>query len=84
MIVKQAKDVLRIEAEGIMNLIDRVGQEFTDAVELIYRARGRVIVTGLGKSGIVGRKIVSTLNSTGTPAIFLHPVEALHTVTWAW
>jgi len=78
MVIKQAKEVLRIEAEGILNLIDRIGQEFADAVDLVYKAEGRVIVTGIGKSGIVGRKIVATLNSTGTPAIFLHPVEAMH------
>ncbi len=78
MIIKQAQEVLRIEAEGIMNLIDRIGKEFSEAVELIHKSSGRVVVTGLGKSGLVGRKIVATLNSTGTPSIFLHPVEAMH------
>ncbi|UCG14910.1 MAG: KpsF/GutQ family sugar-phosphate isomerase [Deltaproteobacteria bacterium] len=77
-IIKEAKDVLRIEAEGILNLVDRLGPEFAEAVHWIYKTRGRVIVTGIGKSGIVGRKIVATLNSTGTKALFLHPVEALH------
>ena len=77
-IIRQAKDVLRIEAEGIFGLIDRVGPDFAEAVHWIYKARGRVIVTGIGKSGIVGRKIVATLNSTGTKALFLHPVEAIH------
>jgi len=77
-LIKQAREVLRIEAEGILNLIDRVGREFAEAVDLIYTAKGRVIVTGIGKSGIVGRKIVATLNSTGTPSFFLHPVEAMH------
>ena len=76
--IKHAQDVLRIEAEGILNLIDRIGQEFADAVDLIYKSRGRVVVTGIGKSGLVGRKIVATLNSTGTPAVYLHPVEAVH------
>jgi arabinose-5-phosphate isomerase len=76
--IKHAQDVLRIEAEGILNLIDRIGQEFSDAVDLIYKSRGRVVVTGIGKSGLVGRKIVATLNSTGTPAVYLHPVEAVH------
>lgn len=76
--IKQAKEVLQIEAEGILNLIDRIGQEFADAVDLVYQAKGRVIVTGIGKSGIVGRKIVATLSSTGTPSLFLHPVEAMH------
>jgi len=77
-IIREAKDVLRIEAEGIYSLIDRVGAEFAEAVQWIYKARGRVIVTGIGKSGIVGRKIVATLNSTGTQSLFLHPVEAMH------
>jgi arabinose-5-phosphate isomerase len=77
-IIREAKDVLRIEAEGIYGLIDRVGTDFAEAVQWIYKARGRVIVTGIGKSGIVGRKIVATLNSTGTQSLFLHPVEAMH------
>lgn len=76
--VKQAKQVLKIEAESILNLVDRVGTDFSRAVETIYEAKGRVIVTGIGKSGLVGKKIVATLTSTGTPAIFLHPVEGLH------
>ena len=76
--VKQAKEVLKIEAESILNLVDRVGADFSRAVEIIYEAKGRVIVTGIGKSGLVGKKIVATLTSTGTPAIFLHPVEGLH------
>lgn len=76
--VKQAKEVLKIEAESILNLVDRVGASFSRAIEIIYQAKGRVIVTGIGKSGLVGKKIVATLTSTGTPAIFLHPVEGLH------
>jgi len=77
-IISEAKEVLRIEAEGIHGLIDRVGSEFAEAVQWILKARGRVIVTGIGKSGIVGRKIVATLNSTGTKSLFLHPAEAMH------
>jgi arabinose-5-phosphate isomerase len=76
--ISQAKDVLRIEAESISNLIDRVGASFSRAVELIYRCKGRVIVAGIGKSGLIGRKIVATLTSTGTQSLFLHPVEGLH------
>ncbi len=76
--IQQAKEVLRIEAESILHLIDRIGPDFSRAVELIHQARGRVIVTGIGKSGLVGKKIAATLTSTGTPAIFLHPVEGLH------
>ncbi|MEA1971411.1 MAG: KpsF/GutQ family sugar-phosphate isomerase [Thermodesulfobacteriota bacterium] len=76
--IKQAKEVLKIEAESILNLVDRVDAGFSRAVELIHGTKGRVIVTGIGKSGLVGKKIVATLTSTGTPALFLHPVEGLH------
>jgi arabinose-5-phosphate isomerase len=76
--IRQAKEVLQLEAESILHLIDRVGEEFAQAVELIYRCKGRVIIAGLGKSGLIGRKIVATLTSTGTQALFLHPVEGLH------
>jgi arabinose-5-phosphate isomerase len=78
MIIEQAKDVLKIEAQGILDLVDRVGPEFEKAVQIIVKARGRVIITGMGKSGLVGRKISATLSSTGTPSIFMHPAEALH------
>jgi len=78
MIIKQAAEVLKIEAQGILELIDRIDQNFTKMVELICNSKGRLIVGGIGKSGIVGRKIVATLNSTGTRSIFLHPVEAMH------
>lgn len=78
MILQQAIDVLKIEAEGILNLIDRIDDNFTQMVELIFNSNGRLIIGGIGKSGIVGRKIVATLNSTGTRALFLHPVEAMH------
>jgi arabinose-5-phosphate isomerase len=67
-----------MEAEAVGALEERLGEPFVRAVEAILDASGRVIVSGLGKSGIVGRKIAATLTSTGTPAIFLHPVEALH------
>jgi arabinose-5-phosphate isomerase len=70
--------VLQLEAESILRLIDRVGEEFSNAVDLIYGCKGRVIVAGIGKSGLIGKKIVATLTSTGTPALFLHPVEGLH------
>lgn len=77
-IIQEAREVLRIEAEGLMQLIDRVDDGFTAMVEKIYASPGRVVVGGIGKSGIVGRKIVATLNSTGTRSFFLHPVEAMH------
>jgi len=78
MVIKQATEVLKIEAQGILELIDRIDKSFTEMVKLIYNSKGRLIVGGIGKSGIVGRKIVATLNSTGTRSIFLHPVEAMH------
>ena len=78
MIIEQAREVLKIEAQGILDLIERIGPEFEKAVQLIVKSRGRVIITGMGKSGLVGRKISATLSSTGTPSIFMHPAEALH------
>ncbi|MEW5734672.1 MAG: KpsF/GutQ family sugar-phosphate isomerase [Thermodesulfobacteriota bacterium] len=78
MTVSQAKQVLQIEAEGILCVQDKISESFTKTVEMIVAAKGRVVIAGIGKSGLVGRKIVATLNSTGTPALFLHPVEAMH------
>ncbi len=78
MIIEQASEVLKIEAESILNLIDKIDHNFTDMVETIYKAKGRVIFSGIGKSGLIGRKIAATLNSTGTNSFFLHPVEAMH------
>lgn len=77
-VIEQVKEVLKIEAQGILDLVDRIGSEFEDAVKMILRAKGRVILTGMGKSGLVGRKISATLNSTGTPSFFMHPAEAIH------
>jgi arabinose-5-phosphate isomerase len=73
-----ARRVLRTEADAILGLIDRIGAEFDRAVQLLFDCRGRVIVTGMGKSGIICRKIAATLSSTGTSAWFLHPAEAIH------
>jgi arabinose-5-phosphate isomerase len=73
-----ARKVLRIEADAIMAMVDRVGDDFERALELLDACRGRVIVTGMGKSGIICRKIAATLSSTGTAAWFLHPAEAIH------
>ncbi|HEV2224583.1 MAG TPA: KpsF/GutQ family sugar-phosphate isomerase [Candidatus Acidoferrales bacterium] len=73
-----AQHVLRIEADAIAGLIERLDERFERAVEMIFRCRGRVIVTGMGKSGLIGRKISATLASTGTPSVFLHAAEALH------
>ena len=77
-VIRQAREVLQIEAQGILDLIDRIGPAFEKAVEMILNSSGKVILTGIGKSGIVGRKITATLNSTGTPSLFLHPAEAIH------
>ena len=73
-----AREVLEIEAQAISNLIDKLDQHFARAVELIMTCRGRVVVSGIGKSGHIARKIASTLASTGTPAFFVHPAEASH------
>jgi len=78
MIIEQVKEVLKIEAQAILDLMERVGPEFEKAIRLILDSRGRVILTGMGKSGLVARKISATLNSTGTPSLFLHPAEAIH------
>jgi len=77
-ILDLAREVLTIEAEGLTTLIAKLDISFVKAVDLMFQAKGRVIVTGVGKSGIVARKLVATFNSTGTPALFLHPVEAMH------
>lgn len=73
-----ARKVLRTEAAAILGLIDRINGDFERAVQLLFDCRGRVVVTGMGKSGIICRKIAATLSSTGTPAFFLHPAEAIH------
>jgi arabinose-5-phosphate isomerase len=73
-----ARKVLQTEAAAIQALVDRLGESFERAVRLLLDCRGRVIVTGMGKSGIICRKIAATLSSTGTPAFFLHPAEAIH------
>ena len=73
-----ARTVLQTEAAAILALVDRLDERFERAVRLLLECRGRVIVTGMGKSGIICRKIAATLSSTGTPAFFLHPAEAIH------
>jgi arabinose-5-phosphate isomerase len=73
-----ARTVLRTEAAAILRLVDTLGADFERAIDLLFDCRGRVLVTGMGKSGIICRKIASTLSSTGTPAFFLHPADATH------
>ncbi len=78
MSLETAKRVLRIEAEAIAGLIERLDERFDRAVNLLHECKGRVVVTGMGKSGLIGRKISATFASTGTPSLFLHAAEALH------
>jgi len=77
-ILEGARLVIRKEAEAVRQLEERIGPEFERAVEIILKCKGRVIVTGIGKSGLIGRKIAATLTSTGTAAFFLHPAEGMH------
>jgi len=77
-IIDIAKKVLKIEADAVFALTEKLNSNFEKAVELVYKSKGRVIVTGMGKSGLVGKKIAATLASTGTPAFFMHPAEASH------
>ena len=76
--IELARDVLTIEADAVRGLIERIDHRFTQAVEMIHASKGRVLVSGIGKSGHIARKIASTLSSTGTPAYFVHPAEASH------
>lgn len=77
-IIEEAVAVLKLESESILRLADRVDARFAQMVDLICSCKGRVIISGIGKSGSIARKIVATLNSTGTRSLFLHPVEAMH------
>lgn len=76
--LQRARDVLQIEASGIVSLIERLDESFVRAVDLLQSCRGKVVVTGLGKSGLICRKIAATLSSTGTPSFFLHAGDAIH------
>jgi arabinose-5-phosphate isomerase len=77
-VIDEAKRVLRVEAHSILDLAERVDENFSRAVEFLYHCKGRVVLMGMGKSGLVGRKIASTFASTGTPAFFLHPAEGVN------
>ena len=77
-LIELGREVLRIEADAVLSLVGRLGPTFVDAVRLILECRGRVVVSGMGKSGHVARKIAATMASTGTPAFFVHPAEASH------
>jgi arabinose-5-phosphate isomerase len=78
MSVELAREVLSVEADGILAVRDRLGPEFEQAVAMIMACPSRLVIAGIGKSGLIGQKISATLNSTGTPSFFLHPVEAMH------
>lgn len=78
MSIAKAREVIKIEAQAIQRLSKKINNQFLKAIDLIVRSKGRVIVTGMGKTGIVGRKIASTLSSTGTPSIWMHSAEAVH------
>ena len=78
MSLETARRVLRIEAEAIEGMLARLDETFDRAVEILLACKGRVVVTGMGKSGLIGQKIAATFSSTGTPSVFLHPAEALH------
>ncbi|MDX1278238.1 arabinose-5-phosphate isomerase [Oceanihabitans sediminis] len=77
-ILNTAKQTIEMESKSILNLASLITEDFADAVNLIYNAKGRVIITGIGKSAIIATKIVATLNSTGTPAVFMHAADAIH------
>lgn len=76
--IKRGKEVLKIEEQGLASIRESLDMDFAGAVEMLAGCKGRVIITGLGKSGLVGRKIAATMSSTGTPSFFLHPVEGAH------
>jgi arabinose-5-phosphate isomerase len=78
MTIEQAREVLKIEADGILAIRDQIGPDFDKSIEMVMKCPSRVILAGIGKSGIIGQKIAATLNSTGTASFFLHPVEAMH------
>ncbi|MFB3883905.1 MAG: SIS domain-containing protein [Thermodesulfobacteriota bacterium] len=77
-VIEEAKRVLRVEARSILDLVERVDENFLRAVEILYQCKGRIVLMGMGKSGLVGRKIASTFASTGTPSFFIHPAEGLN------
>lgn len=78
MSIEEARNVLLIEEQGLAAVRQKIGVGFEQAIEILLECPSRVVITGIGKSGLIGQKIVATLNSTGTPAFFLHPVEAMH------
>lgn len=76
--IRAGREVVRIEQLAVAALAERIDERFARAVDLLFRCEGRIIITGVGKSGIIARKIVATMNSTGSPSVFLHPTDAVH------
>ncbi len=77
-IIRNGKKVIEVEAKVINELFNSIDENFADAVNCMYSCKGRIVITGMGKSGLIARKIVATLNSTGTPALYMHPTDAMH------
>ena len=77
-IIKQAKNIIKIEADAVGALVDRIDERFVEAIEIMYSCTGKIVVTGMGKSGTIGKKVAATLASTGTPALFLNSAEGSH------
>lgn len=77
-IISKGKEIISIEGNAVLNLVNSIDTEFVKAINVLLNSKGRVVFTGVGKSGIIARKIVATMNSTGTASIFLHPTDALH------
>jgi arabinose-5-phosphate isomerase len=77
-IINQAKNILKIEADAVSSLIERIHDNFIQAIDIMYSCHGKIVVTGMGKSGIIGKKIAATLASTGTPSFYLNPAEGSH------
>ena len=76
--IETGKKVLETEANAILNALGKINQQFEKAVDILFHCSGQVVVTGMGKSGLIGRKIAATMTSIGSPAVFLHPAEAIH------
>ena len=77
-IIEFGKEVIRLQSESIINISKYIDENFEKAIQIILKSTGRVVVTGIGKSAIIANKIVATLNSTGTPSVFMHAADAIH------
>lgn len=77
-LIKQAQNILKIESDAVNSLVGRINENFLQAIDIMYSCHGKIVVTGMGKSGIIGKKVAATLASTGTPAFFLNPAEGSH------